>query len=578
MKFHWKIFFSIFVTSAFIGIAATALVVVTIQRTLENNFVDRYKTLSRSLGHSLEAAEQSVKNLSIVGARYLKLYVEKNGIPSEDTLRGLTKELAISQYTIINSEGKFIRDTITTPDENSKNLYEFCEGYRGLVTGASDIETTPIIPSYPYKGPFKFTMIPSTDRKYILEVGMRINEISALLTKTIQVDPQLLSVGVLSPSGFNFGTITNEGKFIDGEQQQVENLDTSSMFFSAGQLTLFTKVHVQSEQCCECKTKGVDKGDGYYYIVKTEISDHSLQNNLRALRSTSLLFVVILLIASGVNAQFLSHRLVDRLAGIEESVRQINQTGDLTQRAPVIGSDEVASLAQNFNQMTESLQSSQQKIMEQQKGQALGEMARQLAHDIRSPLTALNMVTATLDSTQEEKRVIIRSATQRINDIANDLLKTYRESKPVETSAPVDRHEPVMLVSLLDSVMSEKRMQYREKLNLRIEGEFSKGYGLFAVIPPAELARAISNLLNNAVESFDDEVSGTLSHESRIVVSLEAKGRDAVIVIEDNGRGISAEILPRVGKERLTLGKEGSESGSGLGVLHAMRVTEQAKA
>jgi signal transduction histidine kinase len=200
------------------------------------------------------------------------------------------------------------------------------------------------------------------------------------------------------------------------------------------------------------------------------------------------------------------------------------------------------------------------------------ELAQQVSHDIRSPLSALNMVLGSLDGLPEEKRLIVRKATQRINDIANSLLTQSRiPDRPgflsAQANASIHPAEPVMLVALLDSIISEKRTQFRNKMEVEIQGELTEGYGLFSMINQMELSRVISNLVNNSVEAVE--------RGGRVTVGIRAVGEVIQISVDDNGKGIPSEVLTRLGERGVTYGKKGTQSGSGLGVYHARETIEK---
>ena len=93
---------------------------------------------------------------------------------------------------------------------------------------------------------------------------------------------------------------------------------------------------------------------------------------------------------------------------------------------------------------------------------AFNELSSQVSHDIRSPLAALNMIVGSLDVLPEEKRQIIRNATQRINDIANQLLQKGKDpvSEASKKSGPSPLAEPTMLVwGQLDTVFTRADME-----------------------------------------------------------------------------------------------------------------------
>ena len=124
-----------------------------------------------------------------------------------------------------------------------------------------------------------------------------------------------------------------------------------------------------------------------------------------------------------------------------------------------------------------------------------------------------------------------------------------------------------MLVSLLDSIVSEKRVQFSEKSEIEIRGDLTQGYGLFAKINSTELARVISNLVNNSVEAF--------AGPGRVTIAIRAQKDSSSIIVSDNGKGIPPEILAKLGERGVTHGKEGTASGSGIGVFHARETIEK---
>ncbi|MFN3454320.1 MAG: sensor histidine kinase [Pseudobdellovibrio sp.] len=211
----------------------------------------------------------------------------------------------------------------------------------------------------------------------------------------------------------------------------------------------------------------------------------------------------------------------------------------------------------------------------------IADIAQQVAHDIRSPLSALSMVTATLKDIPEEKRIIIRNATQRINDIANDLLSKgkhtvlndiSKENPQTLMTESVQKLTVQFLPVLVDLLVSEKRMQYMMRSDLEISTELSEGFGAFALVDDRELKRVMSNLINNSVEAF----TNLSEQKNKIIVEVKKlNSKQVVILIKDNGQGISEEVLSKLGHEQLSHGKENSKySGSGLGLYHAKKTIE----
>lgn len=186
------------------------------------------------------------------------------------------------------------------------------------------------------------------------------------------------------------------------------------------------------------------------------------------------------------------------------------------------------------------------------------QIAQQVAHDIRSPLAALTMVAPEIKSLPEDTRLLLLRAIQRIQDIANDLSGEKTLSTPLQVGIHQEPLNAHLLSTLIDSLVSEKRLQYRSRINVTIDANLGKdSYGLFAKIQPVEFKRVLSNLINNAIESLDGD--------GKIIVDLLSVDKKIVLKISDNGKGIPDHILSKLMQRGETHGKN---HGSGLGLYH----------
>ena len=205
------------------------------------------------------------------------------------------------------------------------------------------------------------------------------------------------------------------------------------------------------------------------------------------------------------------------------------------------------------------------KTAQAEKEAAVGRMAAQVAHDIRSPLVALDATLKHAAFMPEEQRVMLRHAVNRIRDIANNLLEKNRPSQ--EGSAEVGHSAPgaavCLLSSLVDSVIAEKRMQYGPAGTALDFDMTPEAYGIFAAVQPAEFSRLLSNILNNAAEAIEGN--------GRVSVTLASSGGRALLKVTDNGKGIAAELIGKLARKGATFGKPG---GSGLGLYHARTTVE----
>lgn len=223
-------------------------------------------------------------------------------------------------------------------------------------------------------------------------------------------------------------------------------------------------------------------------------------------------------------------------------------------------SDEIGILSKKFGEMWRNTVEMMDKLKEQSRLQAIAQLARQVAHDIRSPLAALNVVTSMVSDLPEDKRLFIRSAVHRIDDIANELIsrsKPITEDENAEQKGEITIH---LLSGVIEAIVSEKRLQFRTKRNITLDFQIAtENYGLFARINPVTIKRILSNLINNSVEAIERA-------DGKINIGLISEGDNVILSVTDNGKGITSDVLPLLMKEGASFGKT---EGNGIGLYHA---------
>lgn len=189
-------------------------------------------------------------------------------------------------------------------------------------------------------------------------------------------------------------------------------------------------------------------------------------------------------------------------------------------------------------------------------------LATQVAHDIRSPLATLEVVLKDADQLPDDQRTLVRNASNRIREIANDLLKLNREKSPNRQREPA----AIPLAPLVSEIFEEKRSQYRGSTSLKFVLQLETPLA-FSKISESELKRALSNLINNSIEA---------SEKGQITLLLKQEGRWTHLGVSDEGKGIPPELIAKLGAKGVSFGKGGNESGSGLGLYHAKSLAEKA--
>jgi signal transduction histidine kinase len=210
------------------------------------------------------------------------------------------------------------------------------------------------------------------------------------------------------------------------------------------------------------------------------------------------------------------------------------------------------------------LENEHQQIVLQEK-EKFGALARKVAHDIKSPLAALTVMIGSCDEVPEEKRILLNRATESILDITNNLIANYQIDQP-RNGIEAEPRQALLVSDLLVQLLSEKKVQYRDNA-IRFESAIAEN-AQFAFIrtQKSEFRRAISNLINNAVDALKGRKDG------KITVHLTATSHAVIVTIEDNGEGMSEESSRKMQK-RLYF-TEGKENGHGLGLQQVWDMLE----
>lgn len=221
--------------------------------------------------------------------------------------------------------------------------------------------------------------------------------------------------------------------------------------------------------------------------------------------------------------------------------------------------DEIGQMRLWFRHLVEAWIKSRRESEEKIRIESFNALASQVAHDIRSPLTALDVATrAKIDPKAQME--MIKTSISRIRAIANDLLT----SKKLMGSGRTREHVP----SLVHSLINEKRFEYLargEILQLNCDVASETGYCL---LDSSQFNRALSNVINNAIEVTSDEAN--------VQVSVSVDDLKVYVQVRDTGGGIPPHLLDRIGNEPISYGKESSNySGAGLGLFSAKKILKE---
>lgn len=569
MRFANKVFLFTFLVAGLLGFGVTWASRDYVKRQARETYVSKYSLLSESLGHALHQLEANAEHLMYSAAKVVVMEDDRSGLLPTERLKQLRDELNVTHVFVVDAKGNFIRSTNEDP-KLIPNLYSFCSQYSDLIAGGARSMGTPIIPPMPEPKPYKFLTLPNAGRTRLIEVGLRVDFIGGTLTKALQSDQNVVNLNLYAPNGASLGRFSKTNFDITpGKGDLPASLPAT--IETKDEYRFFTKVPSTQPDCCQCKVSGIAKDGAYYYVLEARISKAELGAALASIERFFLLVAIFSLCVALVTAKIVSRTLVQRLERVISGIREAKQSKSLGAQLQVGGKDEIAHLAAEFNGLLGALSEAQTEIVNSKREAARGELAQQVSHDIRSPLAALDAASTDVSHLPEEQRLIIRSAVGRIRDIANQLLGTARpapaSAERFESSgepSPATEAHVYLLSSIIDPIITEKRLEFRSQLGIEISARFdAASYGHFAKVEAGEFKRVLSNLISNGVEA--------LPGRGTVTVSLARAAGMIELKVEDDGKGIPPQVRTRLGHRGETYGKPG---GSGLGLYHAKTTAE----
>jgi signal transduction histidine kinase len=272
-----------------------------------------------------------------------------------------------------------------------------------------------------------------------------------------------------------------------------------------------------------------------------------------ARRGTTVLVVMALLALVATTA--LTTRMTRSLRHLLEAARAVS-SGDLSQSVPEAGTDEVSTVARAFNTMTESLDRTLRRLAGRESLAAVGEFAAGLAHEVRNPLTAIQVDLQYVenelppDSSLREPQSKALAEIRRLNATVGDALRVARSGQ-VRVRA-MDLREP------FSAAVGAALPRFRERGAI-LEVDLGED-PLSLDGDPDALEQLFLNLLLNAAEALDR--GGAAS------ILIDPQESEISVRIRDNGSGMAPEVRARVFEPLFSTRAEGT----GLGLPIARRI------
>ncbi len=279
-----------------------------------------------------------------------------------------------------------------------------------------------------------------------------------------------------------------------------------------------------------------------------------------------LLFVVVLLTAS---------LLARTLAGPIERLRlalERTARGQYQAPLPIPSDDEIGELVRTFNDMQEQLAESRKQLTQQERQLAWREMARQVAHEIKNPLTPMKLSVQHLrrafdgmegdESARGGKfeKLFERVTTTLVEQ--TDALARIAGDFSTFARLPTRMPEPLDVTVVAGEAI---RLMEGEQGDAEITSEMAPD-PLVVRADREELRRVFINLIKNGIQAMDDQAG-----ERRIRVETLAEGEWAIARVTDTGSGIPDDLVPKVFEPNFST----KTSGTGLGLAISRKAVEE---
>lgn len=293
-----------------------------------------------------------------------------------------------------------------------------------------------------------------------------------------------------------------------------------------------------------------------YFSRQNQLQAH-LFNYLAAIFNIYVLSFMLVSIA----AALLSNWLTNPLQKLQMQLKRVSLEKN-NESITYAKNDEIGVLINEYNNMLVKLKKSADQLSKSEREGAWKEMARQVAHEIKNPLTPMKL------SIQHVQRLLTMEpgkALEQTKKVMPVLLEQIETLAHIATEfssfakLPEARPEDIELVSFIKQTIALFASLENTEISLRADEEkaFVKG-------DKTQLLRVLNNLINNAIQAGD-------KNTTVITIELRKAGNKYIVSVRDNGSGISEEAREKIFRPNFST----KSYGTGLGLAMCKRIIEQ---
>ena len=297
----------------------------------------------------------------------------------------------------------------------------------------------------------------------------------------------------------------------------------------------------------------------FYYNVEEKSTGIKISFAIIYIIIVSLLLFISISIAIRFSSRFF--RSINNLILASTSIGE----GNLDIKVPEVKTDkDLEVLNKNFNQMINRLKSQQEKLIINERHEAWGNLARKMAHEIKNPLTPIQLIIDRLKNKYsselnkksnddfKENLKIINNQIKQIEKLVNEFSDFARMPKPIF-------HQNDLIVLMKENIKLLKEFDKTIKIDFH-----NSSKDLFFNSDKEQLSRVFFNLIKNSIESIQQKTEKVSNFNKNITIELNDIGDHIRLTINDNGVGFK-NINKNV-KEILNPYFTTKKQGTGLGL------------
>lgn len=272
------------------------------------------------------------------------------------------------------------------------------------------------------------------------------------------------------------------------------------------------------------------------------------------------LYILFFLVAA-LLAYFITQRVTAPLTLIQNKLSKLS----LSSKNEVLEwneEDEIGELVAQYNKMIIALEESAGLLAESEREGAWREMARQIAHEIKNPLTPMKLSIQHLQRAWAMKGDNIDETFKRVTNVLIEQIDSL-SNLASEFSAFAKMPEPVEEKLELNNLLQSVAYLYEDTENLEVRF-YKTGSEVKVFADKDQLSRVFKNIVTNAIQAIPEEVEG------RISINIETENGSAKVLIKDNGKGIPSEQGNKVFIPSFST----KTSGMGLGLAISKKIIE----